>query len=376
MKHSLLLLFLLITLYADSIQVYYNSPINKKLESNSSTPISKALLVEINKAKHSIDFAIYGLRNQTEILNALIKAKKRGVRIRGIVDKDTKNNNYYSSTNLLYNYFDIHDDYKKSASYIMHNKFFIFDKQRIFTGSTNISDSGTGGYNANVSTVIEQSSIAKAYTNEFNQMYQGAFHRKKVNLLASNTFSINGSKVNLYFMPNSPKINESIVPLINQARSTINVAIFYLTHKGFTQALINAHKRGVKINIILDASAARNRYVTHKQLRSKGIALKVENWGGKMHMKSLCIDRSILGVGSMNFTKAGEEKNDENMLIIHNATLARQYDTNFKKLWRSIDKRWLVHNPSPEGWQSPGSCSDGVDNDYNHHTDGDDYHCE
>ena len=58
----------------------------------------------------------------------------------------------------------------------MHNKFFVFDNEIIWTGSTNISDSGTGGYNANVSALIKSKEIASLYIEEFNQMYyQGKY---------------------------------------------------------------------------------------------------------------------------------------------------------------------------------------------------------
>ena len=33
---------------------------------------------------------------------------------------------------------------------IMHNKFFVVDRRWVWTGSANLSDSGTGGYNANI----------------------------------------------------------------------------------------------------------------------------------------------------------------------------------------------------------------------------------
>ena len=51
----------------------------------------KALLKLIRTSENNIDFAIYGLQDQDIILNALISAQKRGVKIRGIVDKDELN---------------------------------------------------------------------------------------------------------------------------------------------------------------------------------------------------------------------------------------------------------------------------------------------
>ena len=53
----------------------------------------RALLELIEGAGESIDFAIYGMRNQTAIMDALVAAKARGVEIRGVVDRDLEGEN-------------------------------------------------------------------------------------------------------------------------------------------------------------------------------------------------------------------------------------------------------------------------------------------
>ena len=66
---------------------------------------------------------------------------------------------------------------------IMHNKFFIVDGKYVWTGSANISDTGIGGYNANIVAYINSSYLAKYYTIEFEQMYlDGNYHKNKKKL--------------------------------------------------------------------------------------------------------------------------------------------------------------------------------------------------
>lgn len=61
-------------------------------------PICTTLLDWIHTADYTIDFAIYGARRQTLILEALLAAQARGVKVRGYVDRDRFGTNYYSST--------------------------------------------------------------------------------------------------------------------------------------------------------------------------------------------------------------------------------------------------------------------------------------
>ena len=75
--------------------------------------IGKALITEINKTTDTIDFAIYGLRHQDEVIKALKAAQDRGVRVRGVVDMNVDNENCYIHTSNLINKIKaINSDYK------------------------------------------------------------------------------------------------------------------------------------------------------------------------------------------------------------------------------------------------------------------------
>jgi phosphatidylserine/phosphatidylglycerophosphate/cardiolipin synthase-like enzyme len=416
------LILLSTTSFSSDINIVFNSPINKTGPSDlCTTEICKSLTQLINSSKESIDFAIYGLRGQDEILNALINAKNRGIKIRSVIDKDISDDNYYSDTHLIEeNFQNTKSDYQqdiKTSRYlsknkkykdrcirppghkgplqcfegkgyaakddfsfkgdIMHNKFFIVDGKYIWTGSANISDTGTGGYNANVVALIESEFIASKYLIEFEQMFEdGKFHRAKKKLKKAKLQTyINGQEVNIYFSPQGYAMYRGVIPLIKEAKDSIDISIFFLTHKNISKELVRASKRGVSIRVILDATAATNGYSKHNYLRDNGIPVKVENWGGKMHMKSAIIDNKHLIVGSMNWTKAGESKNDENTLIIKNFKDAPKYQRFFNLMWNSIPDKWLREDPMPESKDSGTSCYDDVDNDFDGKIDAKDPNC-
>ena len=367
--------FILVVLLSISLfskdKLYLHIP--SDLPSNqTNTSFGIELLNLINSAEDEIYFAIYGLRGQYKVLQALIDAKKRGVKIKGIVDSDSHNKNYYSDTILLYKYFDIRSDHH---SYIMHNKFFIVDKKVVWTGSSNISDTGTGGYNANNAVVIYNEQLSDIYIEEFEQMYYDKkYHIHKLNLTYEN-IKTEDSIVSVYFSPKSNTYENGIKELLQNAKSYIYIPIFYLTHKDLALELMKANDRGVDIKIILDATAARNKYSMHRVLRKSGIKVKVENFGGKMHSKSIIVDDKYFVTGSMNLTKAGNSKNDENTLIIQNTKLAIKYKNWFITLWKLIPNRYYYNDPSAESLESGMSCYDGIDNDFDHTVDGKDRMC-
>ena len=101
---------------------------------------------------------------------------------------------------------------------LMHNKFIIFDKKTVFTGSMNFSATGTSGYDANNVVIIDSIDIANLYTHEFEQMISGKFHNKKSRNTAANKFQIDNSIIEVYFSPQD-KSSIRIVELIKTLRN-------------------------------------------------------------------------------------------------------------------------------------------------------------
>lgn len=351
-----------LSLYFTNPNLFYDAPDACR------TALCKELLASINEAQNSIDFAIYGVEGQSKIVNALKKAQDRGVKIRWVTDFDSKGNASYPNTKktikLLPNC--ITDFARNNSSNIMHNKFFIIDSKTLITGSANLSNTDLGGLNSNVFLKINSPEICTVFQEEFEQMYQGQFHKaKKIIENKSDIKLANNNVVSVYFSPKDKAISKALIPLIDDAHEYIYVPIFFLTDKNMVNALICAKKRGVEIKVLLDAVAAQNAYSKHKELRAAGISVKVENWAGKMHQKSMIIDDKTVVIGSMNFSKSGENCNDENCIIVKNAPkLAKKYKQHFLILYNSVPNKWLKKDPSPESPDSIGSCSDGVDNDF------------
>ena len=257
---------------------------------------------------------------------------------------------------------------------IMHNKFVTLGKNRVWTGSTNLSSSGTGGLNCNLNVLIVSPEITYAYIQEAKQMYSGKFHYTKTPYHIKNIELDDGSIISVYFCPN-PDVIEELVSKINSAEKYVYVSMFFLTHNKVIDSLVKAKQRGVDVKIITCASSTSEKYSKHNKIREMEIPLKVENWTGKMHMKTFVIDDKLLTVGSMNATRTAAEKNDENIVFIENPKHAIQAREIFETLWQNIPDKWLKETPKAESPDSGNSCNDGLDNDHDWKYDAQDPDC-
>lgn len=341
------------------------------------TDACKVLESQIDNARNSIDFAIYGFNNQPKIYKALENAKNRGVKIRWVTNFENNDDLYYPEINKLKLLLPKYRTNKTANTRysLMHNKFFIFDDEKVYTGSANITSTDLSGFNANYSVLINSSDVAKIFKEEFEQMYNSKFgkmkqkHKKDIIVLDNNT------KITILFSPQDLIIDNNILPLINNAQYYIYIPAFMITDKNLQSALIRAKQRGIDIKIINDATNAKSKYSVHKILRADKIDVKTENYAGKMHIKSIIIDDKYSVIGSMNFTKSGNTRNDENVLIIQNEKIAKQLKENFIHIWNKIPDKYLNYDPMAESTESIGSCFDGIDNDFDKKIDKEDEGC-
>ena len=136
--------------------------------------------------------------------------------------------------------------------------------------------------------------------------------------------------INVCFSPDG-KCTSAIVEQIDNAKSEILIQAYSFTSAPIAKALINAHKRGVKIEAILDKSNVTGNYSSATFLANNGIPVFIDAMHAIAHNKIIIIDKEIVITGSFNFTKAAEEKNAENLLILKSKELTKSYIENWMK---------------------------------------------
>ncbi len=130
----------------------------------------------------------------------------------------------------------------------------------------------------------------------------------------------------------SPKggCQDAIVQEIQKARREILVQAYSFTADPITYGLVDAKKRGVKVEILLDRSNEAERYSDIKILLDQGLEPHIDAEHAIAHNKIMIIDQKVVVTGSYNFTNQAEGENAENLLIIKgHPDLVRQYKDNF-----------------------------------------------
>jgi len=133
----------------------------------------------------------------------------------------------------------------------------------------------------------------------------------------------------VYFSPNHGATT-AVVEALASARTTVRVQAYSFTSAPIARALVEAHGRGVDVQVILDRRERGSRYSSADFLAHTGIATLIDGAHAIAHNKVMIIDGATVITGSFNFTTAAERQNAENLLVIRDRALAARYAENWR----------------------------------------------
>jgi phosphatidylserine/phosphatidylglycerophosphate/cardiolipin synthase-like enzyme len=122
----------------------------------------------------------------------------------------------------------------------------------------------------------------------------------------------------------------TIVQAVSGAKHTVLAQAYSFTSAPIAKVLLDAHKRGVQVQVILDKSQRSEKYSSADFLANQGVPVFIDANHAIAHNKIIVIDGEVVITGSFNFTKAAQEKNAENLLLIRDPALAAQYTQNWE----------------------------------------------
>lgn len=133
----------------------------------------------------------------------------------------------------------------------------------------------------------------------------------------------------VYFSPRGGA-TEAVVAALGKAEKSVLVQAYSFTSAPIAKALLDAHKRAVKVEVILDKSQRSEKYSSADLLARAGIPVRIDATHAIAHNKVMVIDGTTVITGSFNFTRAAEEQNAENLLILRDPGLAARYAENWR----------------------------------------------
>jgi phosphatidylserine/phosphatidylglycerophosphate/cardiolipin synthase-like enzyme len=134
--------------------------------------------------------------------------------------------------------------------------------------------------------------------------------------------------IEVYFSPKGG-CTEAVVTELTNAKKTVFVQAYSFTSVPIAKALVEAHKRGVDVRVILDKTQRSEKYSSADFVAHAGIPTFIDAKHAIAHNEIIVIDGETVLTGSFNFTKAAEEKNAENLLVVRDKVIAERYTSNW-----------------------------------------------
>lgn len=158
---------------------------------------------------------------------------------------------------------------------------------------------------------------------------------KAVLLSLALVFTILKADSKIYFLPKDADVaKEQIIEMLKKADKKIDLAMYNLSYKSFINELIDASKRGVKINLFLEKEKAEKNDKINDELLKNGIKYKFLD--SKNHLKLLMVDEEKTIFGSANYTKESFKENYEILYFSDKKKDIKQ----IKKIFEALEKNY------------------------------------
>jgi len=323
----------------DSILVFFTDPQYPDNPADHQGGLDETLAADIARAQSTMDVAAYDF-DLLSVADALAEAHEYGVLVRLVTDSD--NFEELAVQQLKSAGIEVVEDEREA---IMHNKFVVIDETIVWTGSWNLTESGTYRNNNNAVRIVSDL-LAENYTVEFEEMFEGREfgpaspadtpHRQ---VIVENGDKDDGIRIESYFAPED-QVAEKVLALIEQAEDSIRFMAFSFTDDRLGKAMIDQDEAGLTVQGVFEERGADPEYSEFGRMYRTEPRMDVRLDGNTymMHHKVIIVDNETVVLGSFNFSKSADEMNDENILFIHDKDIASLFRAEFKRIYREASE--------------------------------------
>jgi phosphatidylserine/phosphatidylglycerophosphate/cardiolipin synthase-like enzyme len=314
--------------------------------SGSSGRLDERLIQIIDGAQQSVDVAAYdfGLDN---VADALIRAHERGVEVQMVTDTDNLQNEPLQravEAGII-----VVDDTRRA---LMHHKFAVIDGRTVVTGAWNFAERDTYRHNNNT-VVFDSPALARNFTAEFEKMFDHrAFGPTKPKDVPNPVVEQSGIRIETRFA-SEQEVVPDILGRLESATSSIAFMAFSFTLDEIGAALLERNQAGVGVWGVVESTGSETQFSEFTQLKGLSQPDKGPPFPGcedgspvlqdgnpfLMHHKVFVIDERTVIFGSFNFSANAAEDNDEALLIVDDAEMARQFLAEFCRVYNVAVER-------------------------------------
>jgi len=135
-----------------------------------------------------------------------------------------------------------------------------------------------------------------------------------------------------WFMPNERGLGR-LIGLLGACQVSLDICLYTLTHDRLAEAVLAAHRRGVRVRLIADDEKSLDPGSDVTGLASAGIPVRTDCAPSQMHNKFAVLDGRLLLTGSFNWTRSAAEQNQESFIISDEPALVTAHAREFERLW-------------------------------------------
>ena len=305
------------------IRVYFTTPAAE-------TPgdIAHSVVKYIDATRKTLDVAAFELDNRI-ITDALVRAVKRGIQVRLVTETDYVNEIGVKALRAVG--VQVVDNQRSG---LMHNKFMVFDRWAVWTGSMNFTEN-CAYKNNNNGVFIVDAKLAENYAVKFSWM----FEKRKFGGLPSKTDRIPNPMITLsdntqienYFSTHDRPANH-VVETLKLAKKFIHFMAFSFTHDGIGREMMARAANGVDVQGVFEKTQTAGEHSEYFKMRDAGLHVYLDGNSRNMHHKVIIIDGEIVIFGSFNFSESADKSNDENLLIVYNRNVAARFEEEYQRV--------------------------------------------
>jgi len=322
-------------------RIYYNKLLNSFRNAESSISVMMATADYYPEYPDGLQSGLY---------DSLIRADKRGVEVRVVLDESDWSEEVTKANKKTAEYLrdrglEVRFDDPKVTT---HAKTVIVDEEVVFLGSSNWNyPTYAETYQTNVKLVSKK--VGRFYGRFFDAVWRGKIpSRVEVPELVSGK-----TIVPLVSTEESRVYFRAAKELIREAEKTVDLVVFKITRYGnfgrsksnlLTEELVKARERGVEIRVVLDVNTwseeinQSNREAALWLLGQGVRSVKLDSREVTTHSKALIVDGESVLVGSSNWSYYSLAKNVEIDLVINDVpSVAEAFEVYFEEIWQRAD---------------------------------------